>query len=251
MTKKRLKKTSLELRDQERREIHRAHEKEMAWLDIDWSRIARAVEFYESLGYKKVEVPWLVEPVYRELTYPHKNAFQTSKGDLVGSAEQSFLQLAFKDKIQVKTYMWGQRPNERLDYAGRYVAVTPCFRDSQPVDALHQPYFMKVELFEPIWDGAECYTRDKKPAQLFHDAGQFFASEGALPQSEETDEGIDWTVGGIEVGSYGLRVYDDFGWLFGTGLAEPRFSQALKQQRRHLAERVPCIRNEVILDEEL
>lgn len=238
-----------DLRDQERRELHRNHEEHFQWLNIDWGRIARAIAFYENLGYKKIDVPWLVDPVYRELTYPHENAFQTPKGDLVGSAEQSFLKLAFEGKIQTKNYLWGSRPNEKKEPAGRYVACTPCFRDHQPEDDLHQLYFMKVELFEPIFYGAKFGYEDFKPTKLFLDAGKFFASEGAIPESEQTDEGIDWTVGGIEVGSYGLRAYDGFSWLYGTGLAEPRFSQALKQQDKHLAKRIPEIRNEVELND--
>lgn len=198
--------------------------KESDWLAIDWARLARAVAFYEQRGYEKIEAPWLVEPQYREITYPHLNAFQTQHGDIVGSAEQSFLQLAFEGKISIKM-------------GSKYVAITPCFRDHQPNDPLHQLYFMKVELFQPIkWGNS---YPDLQPVEMLFDSGQFFASEGALPEKEETDEGIDWTVGGIEVGSYGYRVHDGFGWLYGTGLAEPRFSQALRNQRQHLAEKLP------------
>lgn len=239
------------LRDYDRAKIHKAYEKELEWIDIDWSRIARAVEFYQSLGYKKIEVPWIVEPVFRKVTYPHDNAFETAKGDIIGSAEQAFLQLAFEDKIQTKNYHGGGYGSQKkVRAAGRYVAVTPCFRDNQPEDELHQLYFMKVELFEPVFYGAEVYTRGIKPSKLFLDAGKFFASEGAIPESEETDEGIDWTLGGIEIGSYGFRVFERFGWLYGTGLAEPRFSQALRQQDKHLCKKVPSIRNEIELEDD-
>jgi len=209
----------------------KAYKEEIEWLEIDYGRIARALEFYQALGYKKVEVPWIVEPKYREITYPHVNSFQTPHGDIVGSAEQSFLKLAFETKIQIKNYFWNQGDQP----AGRYVAVTPCFRDNQPEDKLHQKYFMKVELFEPIFYGTS--YKDLKPVKLFYDAGQFFASEGALPEREATDEGIDWTVGGVEVGSYGYRTHEGFGWLYGTGLAEPRFSQALTLQKQHMADK--------------
>lgn len=207
------------------------HEEELAWLEIDYGRIARALEFYQARGYKKIEVPWLVDPKYREITYPHVNAFQTPHGDLVGSAEQSFLKLALEAKIQIKNYHWNGGAHPGVHPAGRYVAVTPCFRDHQPKDKLHQLYFMKVELFEPVFYGNS--YKNLQPVRLFYDAGLFFASEGALPEKEETDECTDWTVGGIEVGSYGYRTYEGFGWLYGTGLAEPRFSQALKLQEKH------------------
>jgi hypothetical protein len=42
-----------------------------------------------------------------------------------------------------------------------------------------------------------------------------------------TDEGYDININGIEVGSYGFREIGDFMWVYGTGLAEPRFSQAV------------------------
>jgi hypothetical protein len=32
----------------------------------------------------------------------------------------------------------------------------------------------------------------------------------------------------IEIGSYGMREYENFKWIYGTGMAEPRFSKARK-----------------------
>lgn len=42
---------------------------------------------------------------------------------------------------------------------------------------------------------------------------------------EETAEGIDISLSGTEIGSYGFRKdKEGFTWSYGTGLAEPRFS---------------------------
>ena len=42
----------------------------------------------------------------------------------------------------------------------------------------------------------------------------------------KTEEGLDIELNGIEIGSYGYRSYKDFHWIYGTALAEPRFSLA-------------------------
>ena len=42
-----------------------------------------------------------------------------------------------------------------------------------------------------------------------------------------TKEGYDLMINGIEVGSYGLRMGNGYEWVYGTGLAEPRFSVAI------------------------
>ena len=34
---------------------------------------------------------------------------------------------------------------------------------------------------------------------------------------------------GIELGSYGIRQFKDYKWIFATGLAEPRFSKILSK----------------------
>ena len=44
----------------------------------------------------------------------------------------------------------------------------------------------------------------------------------------KSDGVADLEIAGIEVGSYGIRHHELVGhWAFGTGLAEPRYSQAM------------------------
>ena len=188
---------------------------------IDWGRIARAVAFYQSKGFIYVEVPWMVDDSFVRPTYPEdvpqKTCFATEKGTLVGSAEQSFL--AYK------------KQGGNVHGHKRMVAVTPCFRDHQPKTHFHQPWFMKVEL----WSEDPNFKADK----LMLLAGEFFAKEGTFITMEETDIGFDWKVGDIEIGSYGNRTWgkeewSKTTWSYGTGLAEPRFSQALKEQKKVL-----------------
>lgn len=182
-----------------------------SWNQINWSRIGRAVDFYSSKGFEYVEVPWIIDDKHVKATYPkdvpETHAFQTKLGTIIGSAEQSFIHLADKGFIK----------EERL-----FVTTTPCFRDYQPDDALHRTYFMKVELFS----SKKSVTANK----LMIIAGEFFAKEGLLIQAKKTKIGFDWEMDHIEVGSYGNRKWKNLSWSYGTGLAEPRFSQALQRQ---------------------
>lgn len=182
-----------------------------SWNRIDWSRIGRAVDFYTSRGFQYVEVPWIVDDEHVKVTYPKDipltHAFQTKLGTIVGSAEQSFIHLADKGVIGEDQLL---------------VTVTPCFRDYQPDDHTHRTYFMKVELFS----SKKKFRADK----LMIVAGEFFAKEGMILQSKKTKIGLDWEMNEIEVGSYGNRKWKDISWSYGTGLAEPRFSQALRRQ---------------------
>lgn len=188
------------------------------WNRIDWGRIGRAVEHYsgDRGHYAYVEAPWVVDEKYTRVTYPHSHAFKTTYGDLVGSAEQGLLALSAEGKIL-----------DSSSVRHRYVACGPCFRDHQPKDKFHNPYFMKVELYLP-------HRSERDVGILIRSAAQFFASEGAVPEIVKTEEGWDIYVAGIEVGSYGFRQVWDHMWVYGTGLAEPRFSQALKLQTQYL-----------------
>lgn len=184
---------------------------------IDWSLIAKAVQWYESAGFEYVEVPWIVPDHICDTTFTGMSHQLTSGEKLVGSAEQSFLQLA---KMQLLN------PHED------YVAISPCFRYEDSYNALKRRWFMKVELF--------CFSQDAS-VNLLEEA-EFFR-EQALGFFEgltcgdvglvtvHTDIGKDIYLNEVEVGSYGTREYtfpkgDFFQWAYGTGLAEPRFSAA-------------------------
>lgn len=183
------------------------------WNQINWARIGRAVDFYTSNGFRYVEVPWIVNDKYVQVTYPkdcpENHAFQTSVGTLVGSAEQSFICL---------------RDLGCFDENQLLVAVSPCFRDFQPDDKIHRTYFMKVELYS---SNKHVLSND-----LMLLAGTFFEKEGVTLEFKETDSVSDWEVAGYEIGSYGNRKWNNFSWSYGTGLAEPRFSQSLLEQKR-------------------
>lgn len=181
---------------------------------IDWMRLARAVEFYRQKGYRYIEAPWAVSAETSAITCPSPKftAEVAGLGSLVGSAEQSFLQLQQEGLPE-----------------GYYMAVTPCFRLGDYEDDLHFPYFMKLELYLNIQEeGARVIAFMK----MLQEAGELFRELGATKdnlQARPTEEGVDIELNGIEIGSYGLRESANLKWVYGTGLALPRFTQALQR----------------------
>ncbi len=192
---------------------------------IDYSKISDAINFYKSLGYECLDVPWIVSKKAIDTTLP-KGAkdLDTDLGHLVGSAEQSFIELALRKEMKI----------------GRFLACTPCFRDD-PVDELHKKYFLKVELIDFLgYSPLKSFSdRDKNMSLVLSDAKRFFSRYLDIRELR-TDSGIDIVSGaeGIELGSYGIRGTDDFSWVYGTGVAEPRLSFVLNKRPRgyHLSD---------------
>lgn len=178
---------------------------------INWKRLADALEFYKKLGFEEVDVDWHVPRSVHHITCSaQERMFQLKDyGALVGSAEQAFISMQLEGRLT----------------PGRYVALTPCFRDEgSSRDDLHALYFAKVELFSSLPEHESEREALERMAYAFM-ASQF---EGApVPiRSVKTGDGWDLEIGGIEVGSYASRSFGGISWSCGTGLAEPRFSMA-------------------------
>lgn len=179
--------------------------------NIDWVWIGKAVQFFVDNEYDYKEVPWIVGNQAVEVTLPvGRSAFSLTHpalapGMLVGSAEQSFIQLMLEDSLP----------------KGKYCAASPCFRDDV-VDKWHQLYFFKVELIEMSPNSQNVFE--------IMDCARAFMEELGNCQIDvlKTHEGHDLSVKGIEIGSYGHRQANGFNWTYGTGLALPRFSQVLE-----------------------
>ena len=178
---------------------------------IDYGILAEALRIYERYGYQRITTPWLVskEAIYATKPFDHRS-FETFDGHLVASGEQGFIQMAL---------------DGLLAHDVKLMTITPCFRDDA-IDEWHLRHFVKIEL---CW----AYPKDSWQAlvEMIENAGTVLRCLGAktsVPMS--TPPGIYDLVDerGIELGSYGIRKYKNFEWVFGTGLAEPRFSQAAK-----------------------
>lgn len=185
-------------------------------LSLNFRLIGAAQEFYENAGYKPIAVPWVIDEDYVAETKPEGVEFYSTLGGvLVTSAEQSFIQMLDRG--------W--------DEPGSYQATTPCFRDEDH-DNLHSPYFMKTELFD---------NENVTVARLHEMIGTaltFFNSMSpGLAKMEDMGDGTFDIVGvktGLELGSYGIRERKNFSWIYGTGIALPRFEQVeTKEKENH------------------
>lgn len=173
---------------------------------MNYRLLEQALSFYGSRGYVYVsDAPWLVD---KEASYatkpPGTEDVKVSNADkhLVASGEQSFIQLMLEGR-EFK----------------RAMCITPCFRVERYND-YHKPYFMKVELIN-----ADDPSRGNL-LQMVHDAASFFEKHVTIKIVETTPGSFDIQSKATrsELGSYGIRRYKDFMWIYGTGCAEPRLS---------------------------
>lgn len=185
---------------------------------IDYQKIADAIEHYKKYGFELIDVPWCVVEEANRVTLPkHIARVETPWGDLIGSAEQGFIDLMI----------------DSLMPHGRYMAVSPCFRIEEQYSELTRPYFMKLELIEyrPAhpWSNSPAQSPTLACEFMIEAAMAFFSSYvrcDRIPMENESTDIV--TPDGIELGSYGMRSFKTHKWVYGTGLAEPRLSSAIE-----------------------
>lgn len=193
--------------------------------------LATALEFYRGRGYSYVhDAPYVVgKEAYYATKPPGARDIRCMVDDapekfLVASGEQSFLQM-WMDGRQFK----------------RAVCLTPCFRSEEHTD-WNKFAFQKVELINTD-DPSVPYLM-----HMIHDAMAFFESFGIPVRIRETPEAgpntydIKMKDSGIELGSYGIRecrgapssrgVSRVYRWIYGTGCAEPRLSDAIERHNK-------------------
>lgn len=184
---------------------------------IDYNVLAAAVTHYSALGYKYVEVPWLVSEEINAMTCPDwVQQYIVKKGDrtkaFIGSGEQGFLYLISKGHLA----------------PGYYQTVTPCMRNDH-FDQTHSKYFMKNELISFGGSRSLVDARDTLTAAAL----SFFSTMSMVEPKKfdviETPEGQDIEFQAIELGSYGIRKSLMVDWVYGTGVAEPRFSTVFRK----------------------
>lgn len=189
-------------------------------MTIDYRYIQDAIDFYERRDYVQVEVPWLISKEAYHATKPaDATDLYVANWDkyLAASGEQSFIEM-----------MLGGRDFKRAQ------CVTPCFRDDKE-DDIHHKFFMKVELIK---------ADEVSVPHLFsviHDAMSFFETHSVnlkVVQKSEVQYDLLCKTTRVELGSYGIREYKNLKWIYGTGIAEPRFSKVLdmKWKKVHRAE---------------
>ena len=184
---------------------------------MSFDTINQANFYYQLHGFKYIQTPWLVKDEISNITKPEdKKNFYINDDVLVASGEQSFLQIILEGEIQ----------------PGKYCTTTPCFRD-ETEDILHKRYFMKTELI--IWDYKENNSiTEEELLNMTELATSFF--EKYLPvKCVKTNIGYDIldTNSNVELGSYGIREYENIRWMYGTGCAEPRFSHVYQLHKKN------------------
>jgi hypothetical protein len=173
---------------------------------IDYTKIAKAIDFYKDKGFEYIEVPWDTPKKYQQSTFIGED-FAPIDNDrhLVGSSEQSFIYLLDNNFIKSKPY----------------ISCSPCFRAGE-IDILHQEYFMKVEIFEPL------DFSSNRLKEILNFGIEFFSQYlhvEFLPTGENMYDIVSSQC--IELGSYGIREYNGKTWIYGTAIAEPRLSKAI------------------------
>lgn len=175
---------------------------------IDYGLIDQAVRFYKDRGYVQFDVPWTIgKEAYYATKPPEVMDLHVVGWDayLTASGEQSFIEMMLNGR-QLK----------------KAVCVTPCFRDDR-TDDIHRKYFTKVELIK---------ADEVSMAHLInmvHDAMAFFEQFVTVKVLEIGPQSFDLICkkSRIELGSYGIREYKNLKWIYGTGCAEPRLSDAI------------------------
>lgn len=175
---------------------------------INYGILDESVMFYEYKGFTRIESPWTVTKAVSDITRPPEAKEFVLKHEnnkvLVASGEQSFLYL----------YLKGFLPK------GQFQTITPCFRH-ETFDSLHTKYFIKNELIKT--DSTEITDLER----VVEVAADFFKQWLGDVTIEELPTGFDISFQGVELGSYGIRSCDFLTWIYGTGIAEPRFSNLL------------------------
>lgn len=188
-------------------------------IPINYQLLGKASQHYERLNYKYVEVSWYASDEASLLTLPPDRRLcftlmgeDISKEPLVGSAEQSFIDMMLS----------GQLP------PGTYQTITPCWRDEE-VNELHRQYFMKLELINVLEPNTPNEKRDRELRFMIWEAAKFFGKYLEVHVVGQEDRSLDLVSKhkGYELGSYGIRTYKRHTWVYGTGLAEPRFSTVI------------------------
>lgn len=187
---------------------------------IDLLKLQHAETVAKTCGYVSLPVPWIVPREVCAITRPrnaneitvscHEHTTGLFDGELVGSGEQGFL--AIRSQLKAKE---------------KYVTTTPCFRSETKYEpGIREPWFMKVELM--VW---EPEFPQLALDNVIHVAqmimGPWARNLEMVPVGANQ---VDLNLNGIEVGSYGYREHEDFSWVYGTAMAEPRFSFALEKR---------------------
>lgn len=179
--------------------------------------LGNIIRLWQSAGAQYIDLPWTASQEAVAATRPPERApntdIQTPFGFLVASGEQAFMDMS-----------------STLREKQIYIGWTPCFRHEPSFDATHHYYFLKAEAFvrcSPSQASLEV-DRVRNIAMMGFETLLRLSNTNAQLEFRQTAiDTYDIECNGIEVGSYGIRTYKGETYVFGTALAEPRWSEAL------------------------
>lgn len=179
--------------------------------------LIKCISSMEYNGYGLIDVPYYVTKEVSEHTKPDwsDDLHHSEKLVYVGSGEQSFLSM-------IKT--------KQITY-GRYMCLTPCYRNEPELDLLHLKVFLKLELIDYIEPYSDIdYVRkslDNMIKEVLH-FYKHYLTEYHIEVYKVLNDQYDILLNGVEIGSYGIRktLGDEF-YVYGTGVALPRLNTAI------------------------
>lgn len=185
------------------------------YTDINWTLLGQAQTYYQEKDFLYCEVPYIIPEEYTLLTKPHSDQsfilnndlFQQQPHELVGSAEQGFIYLLATKQLK----------------ANKLITITPCFR-TENYGSLHLPWFMKCELFHLSHSLEDCHDM----INIAYNFYSKYCSSKNLHIVQTSECSWDINLNNIEIASFGLRKLSVGTFIYGTGLALPRFDQAKK-----------------------
>lgn len=188
---------------------------------IDYKLLAKAIKYFHKQGFTQIEVPWRVSAEAIDATFDSNLSFKADDKFLIGSAEQGFLELILQNKLKNNMLM----------------SVSPCFR-SDKEDELHQQEFMKLELI--YLSGFNISNKDIEYNTFVNFVIDFITKKLKVQREriqivhtfENSIYSEDILIDGIEYGSYGIRKFKDYNYIYGTGIALPRASIILEKENK-------------------
>jgi seryl-tRNA synthetase len=186
---------------------------------IDYKLLSKAIKYYKKKGFTQIEVPWRVSAEAINATFDSNLSFKAGDKFLIGSAEQGFLELILQNNLKNNMLM----------------SISPCFRNDAE-DELHQQEFVKLELI--YLSKFNISNTDIEYIAFSNFVIDFITKKLKIQREriqivqtfENSIYSEDILIDGIEYGSYGIRKFKDYNYIYGTGIALPRASIILEKE---------------------
>lgn len=182
--------------------------------------LTNALAYYGE-KYKLIDVPYIVDVDVSAETKPTfvEDLHHNKDKVYVGSGEQSFIQLMKENKLS----------------EGKFMCLTPCYREESVLDDTHLKMFMKLELidYRYKWSQRDDFMAENLVAlsDMLLNVDNFYKNNISAYDKIEIIKSdanqYDILINDFEVGSYGIRETSYGQFIYGTGLALPRFNQSI------------------------